>query len=123
MEFKNQYLNYGEFVSLGGNIEIMPFNLLEYEIEKKIDELTFNRFRKVTEYPKELKMCIYKLINDGASDGGSNVISETVGNYSVQKCSKEETEKNRKKTINQYLSEVKVEGICVLYPGADVNDN
>lgn len=122
MKFENQYLTFDEFVGLGGNMEIMPFNLLEYEIEKKIDELTFNRFRKTTVYPKELKLCIYNLINDSNADDNSNIVSETIGNYSIQKRSKEEIEKNRKKIIKQYLSKVKVDGVFVLYPGADVND-
>lgn len=122
MKFENQYLTFDEFVGLGGNMEIMPFNLLEYEIEKKIDELTFDRFRKTTVYPKELKLCIYNLINDSNADDNSNIVSETIGNYSIQKRSKEEIEKNRKKIIKQYLSKVKVDGVFVLYPGADVND-
>ena len=30
MEFKGQYLTYQEFKALGGTLDEMPFNLLEY---------------------------------------------------------------------------------------------
>ena len=43
MEFKGQYLTYEEYLSLGGTLDQTPFNLLEYNARKKIDERTFGR--------------------------------------------------------------------------------
>ena len=62
MEFDNQYLKYEEYNKLGGNLSEMSFNLLEYRAEKQVDELTSNRFRKISNYPIELKLCINELI-------------------------------------------------------------
>ena len=56
MEFENQYLEYYEYKELGGNLSEMSFNLLEYRAEKQVDEMTSGRFRKLSEYPIELKL-------------------------------------------------------------------
>ena len=36
MEFSGQYLNYEEYKSLGGTLDIMPFNILEFESRKEL---------------------------------------------------------------------------------------
>lgn len=121
IKFENQYLTHSEYSELGGKILEMPFNLLEYRAEKKIDEMTSNRFRKLKqeEYPQELKMCVYELIDIFHSEGNSSIISESVGNYSKTKQSKENIDKTKENIITQYLSEYEIEGIKVLYRGAD----
>ena len=43
MTFDNQYLTYSEYQELGGTLAELPFNLLEYESRKIIDEKTLNR--------------------------------------------------------------------------------
>ena len=68
MEFENQYLEYYEYKKLGGNLSEMSFNLLEYRAEKQIDEMTSGRFRKLSEYPIELKLCINELITENIAD-------------------------------------------------------
>lgn len=121
MEFENQYLDYTEYRGLEGKFLKMPFNRLEYKAEKKIDEMTSNRFRKLSkeDYPKELKMCVCELIDIFHSEGNSSIVSESVGNYSKTKQSKQNLDKTKEDIIIQYLSEVKVDGIKVLYRGAD----
>lgn len=123
MEFENQYLSYVEYKELGGNIPLMPFNLLEYRARKKIDEMTFNRFKKAKEYPQELKVCLFELIDILNTEDNSGVTSETIGNYSVSKQTIEQREKIKIDIISQYLSSTKVNGILVLYRGADVCEN
>jgi len=123
MEFENQYLSYLEYKLLGGKISEVPFNLLEYKAEKKIDEITFNRFKNVKEYPQELKLCIFELIDIFNNEDNSGVISESVGNYSVSRQSKETIEKAKNNIINQYLSNTKVNDVFVLYRGADTSEN
>ena len=49
MEFSGQYLNYEEYKSLGGTLDIMPFNILEFESRKRIDERTQNRLKDIEE--------------------------------------------------------------------------
>ncbi len=126
MEFKNQYLTYEEYKELGGKLIEKPFNLLEFKAEKTVDEITFNRFRKLSkeEYPQELKMCVYDLIDIIHSEGKSNSpVSETVGSYSITRQSAETIKKNKGEIITQYLSGVKVDDVPVLYRGADLNGN
>ena len=62
MEFKGQYLTYQEFKALGGTLDEMPFNLLEYNARKKIDERTFGRLVDKGQEYKEVKLCVYNMI-------------------------------------------------------------
>lgn len=126
MNFNNQYLTYHEYQSIGGKLEKMPFNLLEYRARKEVDLCTFNRFSKISEYPQELKLCINELISELYSyNSAGNKTSESVGSYSVtfDKPVSSEEKKKVGNIIQSYLSNVKVDNIPVLYPGADINDN
>ena len=122
MKFENQYLTYNEYKELGGNLSEMPFNLLEYRAEKEVDELTSNRFRKVSNYPQELKLCINNLItNIDKYNESETKSSETVGNYSVSydKPVTKEKKEELKSIIKTYLSTTKIDNVFVLYCGAD----
>jgi len=57
------YLTYNEYQELGGTLNEAAFNNIEYEAEVYIDWYTFNRLWKQTEYPSQLKRCMYRLIN------------------------------------------------------------
>lgn len=125
MKFENQYLTHDEYKELGGKLIEKPFNLLEYRAEKKIDEMSSNRFRSLSkdDYPKELKMCVYELIDILHSEGNSSIISETVGNYSKSKQAKQTIDKEKENIIKEYLSEVVIDGVRALYCGADCDGN
>lgn len=126
MKFENQYLTYKEYKELEGELSEMSFNLLEYRAEKEVDEQTSNRFRKLKEYPTELKLCVNELIAEIKKyNETGNKSSETVGNYSVNydRLVTEEKKKNLDNIIKAYLSEVKVDGVFALYCGADRHDN
>jgi major membrane immunogen (membrane-anchored lipoprotein) len=126
MEFKNNYLTYGEYVTYEGDIPEMSFKRLEYKAEKEIDKKTFGRFKKINQYPTELKMCILDMIDiyDKQNKSG-NIKSESDGDYSVtyETANSNESNKNIDELIKTWLSEVKVNGIPVLYCGADENEN
>lgn len=88
MNFENQYLNYNEYKELGGTILEMPFNILEFEARKKIDERTQRRLYNVSKIPLEVKMCIYKLIEfmntyEEQQIVNSSIASENIDGYSV----------------------------------------
>lgn len=89
MEFKGQYLTYNEYKALGGNLDQTPFNLLEFEARKKIDERTQGRLKNVVEIPQEVKICMFALINSISSysscinSNNKNIASETIDGYSV----------------------------------------
>ena len=93
MDFKGQYLTYAEYRSLGGALDITPFNLLEFEARRKIDISTRDRLKNIesTNIPQEVKLCIYNLISSiesyassikSATENG-NIASENTDGYSV----------------------------------------
>lgn len=86
MEFEGQYLTYEDYKGLGGTLDLMPFNLLEFEARKKIDINTKNRLKNEKTIPNEVKLCIYQLINTTetyVNEKNRNIQSESVGEYSV----------------------------------------
>ena len=94
MEFSGQYLTYNEYRTLGGTLDETPFNLLEYEARRKIDERTFGRLKGIENIPIEVKMCVYALINtlnsysmDSTSSRNKNIASESTDGYSVSYAS------------------------------------
>lgn len=124
MDFDNQYLEYREYTKLGGKIQKESFNLLEYKAEKEVNLKTKNRFRKkeIDEFPQELKFCIYELIDVISNEDNSNILSESVGSYNVTRMTKQDIEKNKNIIIKKYLSDVKVDGVYVLYCGEDIDN-
>ncbi len=89
MDFTNQYLNYGEYLVLGGTLEEVPFNELEYECRRIIDSRTQNRLKNVDKIPQEVKMLENKMIKTLQGYYGSlekaqaGVASENTDGYSV----------------------------------------
>lgn len=92
MTFEGQYLTKQEYLDLGGSaIEDMPFNLLEFEARRRIDNETFNRLVGQQEIPQEVKICEYELINtikgyigdNNTNATNGNVASESTDGYSI----------------------------------------
>lgn len=93
MEFEGQYLTYSEYRELGGTLDQTPFNLLEFECRREIDEKTSNRLKDLeqNEIPFEVKICEFKLIDSIVSkydetitSSNNNVESENIDGYSVK---------------------------------------
>lgn len=131
MEFKGQYLTYQEFKTLGGTLDEMPFNLLEYNARKKIDERTFGRLVDVGQEYQEVKLCVYNMIttlNSYSSYDTQNkaISSENTDGYSIsygtpQKSITEAKNSELEDVINSYLANVVIDNVLVLYRGADVS--
>lgn len=131
MEFEGQYLTYQEYKALGGTLDEMPFNLLEFNARMKIDERTFGRLINKGQEYKEVKLCIYNMIttlNSYSSYDTQNkaVSSETTDGYSIsyetpQKSITEAKNSELEDTINSYLANVVIDNVSVLYRGADVS--
>ena len=131
MEFEGQYLTYQEYQLLGGTLEEMPFNLLEFNARKKIDERTFGRLVDKGQEYKEVKLCIYTMIitlNSYSSYDTQNkaISSESTDGYSIsygtpQKSVIEAKNSELESVIDTYLTDLVVDGVKVLYRGADVN--
>ena len=122
MEIKGQYLAYQEYKSLGGTLDLTPFNMLEFRARKEIDDYTYGRLKKLKTQVEDVKLCIMDLIDKikKYNDNNNGKSSESVGSYSVtynKPVNKEEKEE-RRSIINSYLSECKLEdGTPYLYRG------
>ena len=129
MEFKNQYLSYEEYKSLGGTLGEMPFNILELKARQIINERTQNRLKNIEEMPQEVKICVYDLINTmnkyNLSDNStsSNISSENTDGYSVTYKSGTELTEEQKKQYDDVMETdlygVIVNGEAILYLGAN----
>lgn len=131
MEFKGQYLTYQEYLALGGTLDEMPFNLLEFNVRKKIDERTFGRLVDKGQEYQEVKLCAYNMItilNSYSSYDTQNkaISSENTDGYSVsygtpQKSVTEAKNSELEDIMNSYLANIVIDNIPVLYRGADVS--
>jgi hypothetical protein len=127
MEFSGQYLTYEEYIALGGTLDQMPFNLLEFEARKQIDVRTQNRLKNEINIPQEVKLCVYNLISKiqlYQNDTNRNISSESVGSYSVNYVDNIESFVKNKSTelddiIVNSLYGVIVNGEHILYIGVD----
>lgn len=129
MEFSGQYLTYAEYVLMGGTLAVAPFNLLEYEARKKIDERTFNRLKETETIPQEVKVCEFQMINSlnsyaSAEQINKNVASESTDGYSITYVSGTQAKEIIKSKnaelddiIRTYLTGVIVDGEHVIYLG------
>lgn len=129
MEFKGQYLTYNEYKSLGGNLNQTPFNLLEYEARRIIDNRTLQRLKGIEQVPQEVKMCMFSLVNTinsytNQSQTSKNISSESVGSYSVSYITGTQIQetinsKNAELTdmVVTYLTGVIVNGEHIIYCG------
>lgn len=131
MDFEGQYLEYDEYEELGGSIAETPFNILEFEARRKIDERTFGRLKGMENIPLEVKMCTFALINtlntysmDSTSSRNKNIASESTDGYSVSYASGSQVQeivKSKSAELNEiirtYLLGVVINGEHILYVG------
>lgn len=137
MTFEGQYLTYSDYIALGGSqMDTTPFNLLEFEARRKIDENTFNRLKNLSyeEIPQEVKLCEYNLINSlkayqqsiSQSAINGHLKSENTDGYSVSYGTASDIStivqsKNDEleDVIRTYLLGVVVNGEHIMYCGVD----
>lgn len=131
MEFNGQYLTYDEYKALGGSLDQTPFNLLEYEARRIIDNRTLQRLKRIKEIPEEVKICVFSLINllnsyTTENQTSKNISSESVGSYSVSYITGTQIQetinsKNAELTdiVLNYLTGVIVNGEHVVYIGVN----
>ena len=131
MEFKNQYLSYEEYKSLGGTLGEMPFNILELKARQVINERTQNRLKNIEEMPQEVKICVYDLINTmnkynlSNNSTSSNISSENIDGYSISYKSGTELTEEQKKQYDDVMETdlygVIVDNTPILYLGVNTN--
>lgn len=132
MEFSGQYLTYDEYKALGGTLSEMPFNLLEFEARKKIDNRTQNRIKYMNSKPDEVKLCVNAMINtlaqyvvDNSKGINKNVASESIDGYSISFITGSQVQeaiKSKKSELEDimqtYLGDIRTsDNVPVLYLG------
>lgn len=124
MNFNEQYLSYGEYRQLGGNLDEMPFNILELRARRKVDERTLGRLKNLSSQITEVKACIFRLIevmDNNEKKSSKNIASESTDGYSVNYGNPSTSKENAKQyddIIRDYLLTCKLEdGTPYLYCG------
>lgn len=130
MEFEGQYLTYEEYKALGGTLDLMSFNLLEFEARNQIDLRTQNRLVGIDVYevPQKVKICVYNLIDridsyikitEQTSKAGS-IASETTDGYSVSYVNNSQVSEVVK-SKNQEFEDMIISGLYgVIYNGEHI---
>lgn len=131
MDFTN-YLSYEEYKRLGGTLEKVPFNELEFECQRLIDSRTQNRLKDIDnqDIPQEVKMLEYKMIQtlqtyyNSISKAQNGLQSENIDGYSVTYISSNQIgqllidkENDLQSLISTYLFGVIVNNEHLLYCG------
>jgi hypothetical protein len=119
------YLTFEDYTNFGGKLNETTFNDLEFGAETVIDYYTFNRLKRETQYPEELKRCVFALIKIaklqedalslGQTEDGTSTSSITSQSndgvsisYNAMSASEayQMTDKQVEKTIKMYLGGV-----------------
>ena len=133
MEFEGQYLTYQEYKGLGGTLDLMPFNLLEFEARRQIDIRTQSRLKDSENVPQEAKLCDNNLINsimkyaeNKLKTESNDIKSENTDGYSVSKITPdmikdivESHQSDINDIIRAYLLGVVYNGEHLMYCGVD----
>ena len=128
MDFDEQYLTYAEYQDLGGTLNEVPFNILEFQARKEVDKYTFGRLKNLDEQVEEVKLCVFNLINnlEGYNKDltkNKTIASENTDGYSITYktlSSDDINDKNSeiKNIIETYLSSCQLkDGTPYLYRG------
>ena len=80
MEISGQYLTFAEYKVLGGTLNQMPFELLEFNARQIVDKYTFGRLKDLETQNKEVKVCVFNLI--GKIDSFNQIIVQYKGGAS-----------------------------------------
>ena len=110
------YLTYDEFINLGGKCPEDAFPKLQYDIESKMDYITFGRLSKMidknVEVPKEVQFLEVKLVNiqykeEETSEKKEGLTSYSNGiesfGYETDSSTEDEKMMNFRSIIKQYL--------------------
>jgi len=136
------YLTYEEYQAMGGTLDVTAFGDLEFEAEALINWYTFNRLKKDTTFPDEIKRLMKYLINLAdsknellnASGSGSESANKTIASQSNDGVSvsynilsakdlMDASTKDAENAIKQYLQGVTNEaGQLLLYRGVYPNE-
>lgn len=106
MEFSGQYLTYAEYLCLGGTLHPTPFNLLEFGMRRKIDEITHQRLVGGENIPEQVKLCMFNLMEVAKTyqtERNKDISSETVGSHSVTYNDVKQIIENKEEELNNII--------------------
>jgi hypothetical protein len=110
------YLEYTDYISLGGLLPESDFTRQEFAARKEIDCHTFNRLQGIDPVPDDLKMCVLELIQRGYCGPLDGKVFTSVGNDG-RSVSLESNEGKAAELIRKYLDGLTVDGVPVFYAG------
>lgn len=136
------YLTYEEYQTMGGTLDETTFNDLEFEAEALVNWYTFNRLKKDTNFPDELKRLMKYLIGlaqskaevlnasgSGSKTSGKIIASQSNDGVSVSynilsaKDLMDSVKEDGSAAVKQYLQGVMNEaGRLLLYRGIYPNE-
>lgn len=137
------YLTYEEYQNMGGTLDATTFDDLEFQAETLVNWYTFNRLKKDTTFPVELKRLMKYLINlayskkellDASGSGNSESADKTIASQSNDGVSisynilsakdlMDATKDEAENVIKQYLQGIMNEaGQLLLYRGVYPNE-
>lgn len=125
------YLTYIEYNLMGGTLDETAFNTLNRRAQRLINAQaggkTGERIGKLAELPQAVLDCVFDLIAHLSENsfGGQTVQSESQSlgvqseSYTYARLTKDETDAETESIIFDYLYPVKIDGVSILYRGAD----
>lgn len=116
------YLEYADYVQMGGMLEEGVFARLEMRAEKCIDRLTHGRLHRESGVRECVRLAVWQLIgamNDSDEHGGRSV--EQLSNDSVSvRYASDRAEAGYARIVREYLSgETTEDGTELIYAGVD----
>lgn len=112
MNISEQYLQYPEYLGMGGTLSQNAFVLLEYEARLTIDMFTSSRLVGLSEQPMAVKLCVYALMKKIQEYNEASAKSESLDGYSISynKPTSRDERKERYDIVKTYLSTTIVNG-------------
>lgn len=123
------YLEYNEYIRMGGTLDCAAFNIFErkseYIIKAQANGKTGIRLAKIDTLPQNVKDCIFELVEHFGNNSfdGSHIQSESQSqgglseSVSYIRLSKEQSDSEIDNIINTYLSTIFINGVSILYRG------
>lgn len=111
------YLNYEEYVDMGGTLNETAFSRLEFKAHKLIDQHTFGRLKELAEQSETVKKLVFELIALDQKEQNGVIQSVSNDGYS-ETYAVVQNEQKSVVLIAAYLSQEKTEdGTPLLYRG------
>lgn len=126
------YLEYNEYLQMGGTLDCAAFNVFErkaeYTVKAQVNGKVGMRLSKLDTVPLNIKDCIFELVEHFSSNNfdGSDIQSESQSqgglseSVTYARLNKEQSDSEVENIINTYLSTLYINDVSILYRGGCV---